>query len=123
MARIRLDPRKSARPFKWIICNDVSEFESYMPSHAVTSLWAIQMNGLKQLSFHFHLMRVANGRADSRQQPEECCLLPSSIDHGILNKGRLTDPTTDHPGYIRLEASVDAISKAHWNMRCEVRRW
>jgi len=35
----------------------------------------------------------------------------------------LTDPTTDHPGYIRLEASFDAISKAHWNMRCEVRRW
>jgi hypothetical protein len=36
-ARIRQDPRKSARPFKGIICGDVSEFESHMPSHAVRS--------------------------------------------------------------------------------------
>src|SRR6516164_7414044 len=34
-ARIRLGPRKSARPFKGIICDDISEFESYMPSQAV----------------------------------------------------------------------------------------
>jgi hypothetical protein len=34
-ARIRLDSRKSMRPFKGIICVDISEFESYMPSHAV----------------------------------------------------------------------------------------
>jgi hypothetical protein len=27
-------------------------------------------------------------------------------------KDRLTDPTTDHPGYIRLDASFDAIRKA-----------
>jgi hypothetical protein len=30
-ARIRLDPRKIVRPFKGIICDDISEFE---PSHA-----------------------------------------------------------------------------------------
>src|SRR5437660_12311558 len=47
VARIRFDFQKSARRFKGIICDDISEFESYMPSHAVTSLWAIQMNGLK----------------------------------------------------------------------------
>src|SRR6266436_9153913 len=35
MAGIRLDSRKSVRPFKGIICADVSEFESHMPSHAV----------------------------------------------------------------------------------------
>ena len=35
VARIRLDSRKSLRPFKGIICDDISEFESYMPSHAV----------------------------------------------------------------------------------------
>ena len=29
------------RPFKGIICADVSEFESYMPSQAVPSLWGI----------------------------------------------------------------------------------
>ena len=27
------------RPFKGIFCHDISEFESYMPSHAVGSLW------------------------------------------------------------------------------------
>src|SRR2546430_12344813 len=39
VARIRLDSRKSVRAFKGIFCDDVSEFESYMPSHAVRSLW------------------------------------------------------------------------------------
>ena len=29
VAKIRLDPRKSTRLFKGIICDDVSEFESY----------------------------------------------------------------------------------------------
>jgi hypothetical protein len=37
VARIRLDSRKSARPFKEMICGDISEFESHMPSHAVRS--------------------------------------------------------------------------------------
>jgi len=27
------------RPFKGLFCDDVSEFESYMPSQAVWSLW------------------------------------------------------------------------------------
>src|SRR3984893_2770372 len=31
------DPGKSARAFKGIICDDISEFESHMPSHAVRS--------------------------------------------------------------------------------------
>jgi hypothetical protein len=37
-AKIRLNSRKSVRSFKGIICVDISEFESYMPSHAVRSL-------------------------------------------------------------------------------------
>src|SRR5262249_28210269 len=45
-ARIRLDPPKSLRPFKGIICADVSEFESHMPSQPVRSLWA--MFGLQE---------------------------------------------------------------------------
>src|SRR5262249_28404621 len=43
-AGIQLRSRESARTFKGIICDDVSEFESYMPSHAVVlsaSLWPI----------------------------------------------------------------------------------
>jgi hypothetical protein len=38
VARICLDSRKSVRCFKGIICDDISEFESYHPSHAVGSL-------------------------------------------------------------------------------------
>jgi hypothetical protein len=35
LAGIRLGSWESARAFKGIICVDISEFESYMPSHAV----------------------------------------------------------------------------------------
>ena len=48
VAKIRLDLRKSTRLFKGIICDDISEFESYMPSQAVGSLWAI--SGLHRAS-------------------------------------------------------------------------
>jgi hypothetical protein len=37
-AGIWRDSRKSVRPCKGIICGDISEFESDMPSHAVRSL-------------------------------------------------------------------------------------
>src|SRR5262245_28377134 len=37
VARIRLVSRKSMRLFKGIICDDISEFESHMPSQAVGS--------------------------------------------------------------------------------------
>src|SRR6516162_9675179 len=40
-AGIRLGPWESARAFKGIICDDISEFESCLPSHAVRSLWLI----------------------------------------------------------------------------------
>jgi hypothetical protein len=35
LAGIRLGSWESARAFKGIVCDDISEFESYMPSHAV----------------------------------------------------------------------------------------
>src|SRR5262249_49747583 len=41
LARVRLDPRKSVRPFKGIFCDDISEFESSHPSQAVPFLWGI----------------------------------------------------------------------------------
>jgi hypothetical protein len=37
-AGIRLDHRKSVRPFKGRFCNNISEFESYMPSQAVRNV-------------------------------------------------------------------------------------
>src|SRR5215831_20856940 len=47
-AGIRLDHRKSARPFKGIFCDDISEFESYIASQAVGSLWT--MSGSRELA-------------------------------------------------------------------------
>ena len=41
MAAIRLGSWESVRAFKGIIYDDISEFESYMPSHAVGSLWRV----------------------------------------------------------------------------------
>src|SRR6516162_5261209 len=41
MAGIRLGSWESARAFKGIICDDISEFESSHPSQAVPSLWAM----------------------------------------------------------------------------------
>jgi len=38
VVRIRLGHRKSERPFKGIICDDIFEFESYMASQPVGSL-------------------------------------------------------------------------------------
>jgi len=62
LARIRLVSRKSPRIFKRIICDDVSEFESHMPSHAVGFLCAfIPFMGFASSAVRF------NGRA--RQQP------------------------------------------------------
>ena len=43
-ARIRLDSRKSVQSFKGIICDDISEFESHMPSHAV-GLGEVRLGG------------------------------------------------------------------------------
>jgi hypothetical protein len=38
-----LNSRKSVRSFKGIICDDISEFESSMPSHAVWCLWDLTL--------------------------------------------------------------------------------
>ena len=35
------------RSFKGIICDDISEFESFMPSHAIGSLWARQASWIE----------------------------------------------------------------------------
>src|SRR5262249_49728223 len=68
-AAIRLDHRKSVRPFKGIFCDDISEFESYMPSQAVPSLPANvgkhRSNGVvprSDLQPRRRLCRTATGR-------------------------------------------------------------
>jgi hypothetical protein len=79
VAGIRLDSRKSMRPFKGIIWADVSEFESYMPSHAVASLWARQASWIEHVDSRSRLelqhsdpllARFAIPRRPARTRPQ-----------------------------------------------------
>ena len=71
VARIRLVSRKSPRLFKGIICDDISEFESHMPSHAVRSLWLIYGTS-KNVRHSTRLARLkrARPRAGAWRSPE-----------------------------------------------------
>src|SRR5215831_15951183 len=51
--------RKSVRSFKGIFCHDISEFESYMPSHAVVVLGAPPKSSERSPRFR---IVFANGR-------------------------------------------------------------
>src|SRR6516162_1646010 len=90
-AGIRLDSRKIYRAFKGIICDDVSEFESYMPSHAVGSLWD------------------KDGRGGSRGMSvvDDCCAERSS-------------PTRCGSSFMR-SPTTSAISCARWRRRSRSR--
>ena len=85
-ARIRLDSRKSVRSFKGIICVDISEFESYMPSHAVRSLCALNRRHRGQGAMHrrrFHSPLMASDFARWQPDRDAGCVHhgPSSVDH------------------------------------------
>src|SRR5262245_2505836 len=66
-----VDHEKSVRPFKGIFCRDISEFESYMPSHAVRSLWLIYGTS-KNARHSTRLARLkrARPRAGAWRSPE-----------------------------------------------------
>ena len=84
VARIRQDPRKSARPFKGIIFPDVSEFESYMPSHAVGSPPADMPQRC------FALRQPAEILACGRKRPESRFRLFRSVAGAVAVAGGTT---------------------------------
>src|SRR6516164_6531465 len=53
VAGIRLGSGEFARAFKGIICDDISEFESHMPSHAVGSLSRAMATGPESRAARF----------------------------------------------------------------------
>jgi hypothetical protein len=55
-----VDHEKSVRPFKGIFCRDISEFESYMPSHAVRSPSA-KMRVVPTLPIHWRVVECLGG--------------------------------------------------------------
>src|SRR5262245_27748563 len=83
VARIRLVSRKSTPLFKGIICDDISQFESHMPSQLVRSLWAMsrsqefvpQSRGIKGAHNSLYLWEVGTRL---RLTVVSCAGLPSS---------------------------------------------
>jgi hypothetical protein len=67
VARIRFDFQKSARPFKWIICGDISEFESDHPSQAVRS-----PAGLVRLQEYVNLWAIHRWKFGCREIVVRC---------------------------------------------------
>jgi hypothetical protein len=67
VAGIRLGSWESARAFKGIICDGISEFESHMPSQPVWSLWT--MSAWQEYPRHFR--KLAPHRRVSKAQFSE----------------------------------------------------
>jgi hypothetical protein len=83
VAEIRLDLRESTRLFKGIICVDISEFESYMPSHAVWSLGDCVNPSLADLEGDKARIQL-DSRGECRPQgPPRLCSSPRSLAHGL----------------------------------------
>src|SRR5262249_21957453 len=83
-ARIRPDSWKSVRLFKGIICDDISKFESYMPSHAVRSLWLIYGTS-KNARHSTRLARLKRARPRAGIRGVPCCGRSSLCRRHILN--------------------------------------
>jgi len=67
VARIRLVSRKSPRLFKGIICADICEFESYMPSQPVWSL--CPMSGSQKYWRDFRELKGRRIGGEGRGEP------------------------------------------------------
>jgi hypothetical protein len=80
-ARPRLELWKSVRPFKGIFCDDISEFESYMPSQPVASPWPMSApqkythhaRGLETCGAVSHLAARAGHAAQILSRCRESC--------------------------------------------------
>jgi hypothetical protein len=112
VAKIRLDSRKSVRSFKGIICDDISEFESYMPSHAVG------------LSGHPHSVRegssstACRGYADweipgkpTQASASEKCLRQSRCTFNAAHARRLRSLTGARRRYAERLVEVNRLCK------------
>jgi Major intrinsic protein len=75
---------KSARAFKGIICDDVSEFESDMPSHAVWSLQNFPAN--REINREFCKFRAlaAISTSNQRANSKACRQIPYATEQGIF---------------------------------------
>src|SRR6516225_4625848 len=83
LARIRLVSRKSPRIFKRIICDDVSEFEFHMPSHAVRSLSRVWVTAAPDERYELALAPGGTqGRDVRHRRPPAARLVMNARDGG-----------------------------------------
>jgi hypothetical protein len=85
------------RAFKGIFCDDISEFESYMPSHAVRSLWAVPdllLPWRPRALFSAHLLFLLSQMFQPKPAAHLCDLVEIKIAVCSLcdGSGRLTPP-------------------------------
>jgi hypothetical protein len=72
VARIRFESWKSARAFKGIICDNISEFESYMPSHAVSLCGLCSRDRIWGLACRLRLSQGCRSRRADRLRHRSC---------------------------------------------------
>ena len=90
MAKIRLDRRKSTRLFKGIICDDISEFESHMPSQTVQS-------------------HSGRGERDAEPSLHPFCLVGTEY-HRAYNRESAFPPTSPSPpGNAKAPVEIDPL--------------
>src|SRR5215471_17663053 len=87
MAGIRLGSWESARAFKGIICVDVSEFESYMPSHGVGSLWGRRDRSAPQCRLLHGRTRLAHHHVQCRQPHRK---IGERLERGISRRSPMS---------------------------------
>jgi hypothetical protein len=83
-----VDHEKSVRPFKGIFCRDISEFESYMPSHAVRSPSA-KMRVVPTLPIHWRVVECLGGL-------EAMAIIPVALPPSALPRRALPPAAFDH---------------------------
>jgi hypothetical protein len=83
-----IDSRKSLRSYKGIICDDISEFESRMPSHAVRSPSA-KMRVVPTLPIHWRVVECLGGL-------EAMAIIPVALPPSALPRRALPPAAFDH---------------------------
>jgi hypothetical protein len=107
VARIRLDSLKCMRLFKGIICDDISEFESHMPSHAVGSLGASS-----RLQKYVRMTHLLTGL------PENFChLVRHDARDEVTRTARLSEAGLPS-AHVELRVTREKPLRVAWNGRC-----
>ena len=93
LAGIRLGSWESARAFKGIVCDDISEFESYMPSHPVSlcGLCSCAACGVTSWLYSF-AVGIASTQRESKVRNSSYSSHSSLVQEAALPRPELVPP-------------------------------